>query len=100
MKKTIMLSIDRELSEQFEAVCAEIGLTAEKAIELFFEAPASSAASWKVCKKRAPMRGATHPLARSSGIYPSSMKIAATTACQIYNAQKLLNKLDWRICNA
>ena len=38
MKETIMLPVDKELLEQFEAVCAEIGLTAEKAIELFFEA--------------------------------------------------------------
>ena len=38
MKETITLPVDKELLEQFEAVCAEIGLTVEKAVELFFEA--------------------------------------------------------------
>ena len=38
VEKTITFSVEKELLEQFEAVCAELGLTVEDATAAFFEA--------------------------------------------------------------
>ena len=37
MKETITLSVDKGLLEQFETVCAGLGLTVEEAVTMFFE---------------------------------------------------------------